>query len=125
MTHSWMKEMSKFMSRSSSKPGLTALDPLQPVEISSKDFKFLSDTDLVKLLNGDGNVNGFVGLGLRQAIMSEIGSRSTERAAKPSWTGIAGLVVGGALVDGGMPCLAWLTRRPLTNMECPICPSGM
>lgn len=106
MSDAWMKEMSKFMSRPGATPGLMAFDPVQHAEVSTEDIKAMSDTDLVKLLNGEGNVDGFVGLDLRLAIMTEIGSRSTERAAKPNWAAIVGLVV--AVVSLLATCLAWL-----------------
>lgn len=80
MSNSWMKEAGRFMLRPSSMPGLTEFEPLRHADISAEDIKSMPDSELNRLLAGEAEVDGFVGLGVRQAIMSEQNRRALKRA---------------------------------------------
>lgn len=62
--------------------------------LSIEDIKKLSDTELLSILSGDAKLNGMMEMPLLQLIVSELQSRSIEKASKPHWSVTPNFLVG-------------------------------
>ncbi|WP_228203415.1 hypothetical protein [Acinetobacter sp. CFCC 10889] len=61
------------------------IKPLPLIKLTVEEIKQLPDSELLKLLSGEG-VSGVIPAPLLQAISYELTSRQIQRSSKPHWT---------------------------------------
>jgi len=80
-----MDNLNKIIAEAISKePPLKTLN-LNPLKLTSKEIKALTDEDLFALLNGE-KYKGIIPLPIMQSISNELLIRQIEKSSKPHWT---------------------------------------